>query len=57
MFDFVKNIDYTLIRIITDVENNIKIKGSRSCFAGFIFFLIYLVSEIYLLYKNVYFVY
>ena len=33
MFDFVKNIDYTLIRIITDVENNIKVRNGYTMVA------------------------
>ena len=33
MFDFVKNIDYTLIRIITDVENDIKVRNGYTMVA------------------------
>ena len=33
MFDFAKNIDYTLIRIITDVENDIKVRNGYTMVA------------------------
>ena len=33
MFDYLKNIDYTLIRIITDVENDIKVRNGYTMVA------------------------
>ena len=33
MFDFLKNIDYILIRIITDIENDIKVRNGYTMVA------------------------